>query len=67
MEMKNGSSMRLTPAQSGFRLLDTTFYRFPLKVYAPFFGGHFSVNSLPRQGSGLPKKAPPPTGMVELS
>jgi hypothetical protein len=44
MEMKNGSSMRLTPAQSGFRLLDTTFYRFPLKVYAPFFGGHFSVD-----------------------
>jgi hypothetical protein len=36
-------------------------------VYPPYSGGQFSVNSLPRQGSGLPKKAPPPTGMVELS
>jgi hypothetical protein len=35
MEMKNGSSMRLTPAQSGFRLLDTTFYQFPLKACQP--------------------------------
>ena len=30
------------------------------------YGGQFSVNSLVHQGSGLPKKAPPPTGMVEL-
>ena len=42
-----------------FPLLDTIFYRFPLKVhppavwrvYPPFFGGHFSVNCLPDQST----------------
>jgi len=48
MEMKNGSSMRLTPAQSGFRLLDTTFYRFPLKA---LFGKFFTSS-----GFGFTKK-----------
>jgi hypothetical protein len=44
-----------------FPLLDTIFYRFPLKVhppavwkfYPPFFGGHFSVNSPSHQASVL--------------
>jgi hypothetical protein len=39
MEMKNSSSMRLTPAQSGFRLLDTVSYRFvPKALSGKFFG-----------------------------
>jgi len=43
---KNGLNLLLTLAPKAFPLLDTIFYRFLLKVYPPFFGGQFSVNSL---------------------
>jgi hypothetical protein len=46
-------------------------YRFLLKVYPPFFGGQFSVNSLLHQGSGSQKIAgvvmPPPSTQAKKS